>query len=78
VALPAALLPDDAARDPAVGRAQPGSQSDHKHQRAPNFAMTHVIPLKPDYLYQVRYPGELIQIKLMVDSPRVNRGKGTF
>jgi len=40
--------------------------------------MTHINPLEPHYLYQVRKPDELIQIKLVVDLPHVNRGKGTF
>jgi hypothetical protein len=50
-------------------------QSQHQHQRAPNFSVN---LLQPDYLYLVWSPGELIQIKLGVDLPRVNRGKGTF
>jgi hypothetical protein len=43
-----------------------------------NFAAAHVKSSPADYLYPVRLPGELIQIKLVVDLPHVNRGKETF
>ena len=51
------------------------NQNQHQHQRAPDFSMTHVNALKPHYLYPVRLPDELIQIKMVVDLPHINRGR---
>jgi len=53
-------------------------QRQHQNRPGTNFAGTHVKSSPPDYLYPVRLPGKLIQIKLVVELPHVNRGKGTF
>jgi hypothetical protein len=53
-------------------------QCQHQNQPGTNFAAIHVKSSPPDYLYQVPLPRKLIQIKLGVDLPRVNRVKGTF
>src|SRR6516165_10514897 len=50
----------------------------HQHRPGTNFAGTHVKSSPADYLYPMRLPGKLIQIKLVVDLPRVNRHKETF
>ena len=36
---------------------RPRSQSQHQHQRGTNFTVTHVDPLQPKHLYQVRIAG---------------------
>jgi len=61
-----------------LGQRRDGNQSQRQHQPDTNFAATHVTSSPPDYLYPVRLPGELIQIKLVVGLPHVNRGKQSF
>jgi len=53
-------------------------QRQHQHRPGTNFAGTHVKSSPADYLYPMRLPGKLIEIKLVVDLPRVNRHKETF